>query len=208
MYLCQQKGVYLMFQSGYGSGTSMLANDDTLDSELVMRAQQADRAAFTTLFERYNAGICTYLTRMVGNNEDGRELAQETFLKAWRGLPGLREASQFKPWLYRIATNLAYDYGRRQQKIRMLPWVNAKTSMLDSITDPEELITVREQTYQALAQVQPKFRTCMLLYHVAGFSQREISGLLGINEKSVSTYISYGRQQFRKAYQRIEKNIR
>ena len=196
-----------MFQSGYGSRASVLSDDDTLEAELVKRAQEADRAAFTTLFQRYNASICTYLARMVGNDEDGRELAQETFLKAWQGLAGLREASQFKPWLYRIATNLAYDYGRRQQKIRMLPWVNSITNMRSRITDPEELIVEREHTYQALAQVRPKFRTSMLLYHVAGFSQREISELLGISEKSVSTYICYGRQEFRKAYQRLEKKL-
>ncbi|TMB84791.1 MAG: hypothetical protein E6J44_08275 [Chloroflexi bacterium] len=55
--------------------------------EVVWDAQAGSITAFNSLFEYYNARICTYLARMVGNDEEGRDLAQETFIKVWRALP-------------------------------------------------------------------------------------------------------------------------
>jgi RNA polymerase sigma factor (sigma-70 family) len=55
-----------------------------------------------------------------------------------------------------------------------------------------------------LAQLAPQSRTCLLLQLVAGFSQREIAESLGISEKSVSAYVSRGREQFRRAYSRMK----
>ena len=83
--------------------------------EVVGDAQAGSISAFNTLFEYYNARICTYLARMVGNDEEGRDLAQESFLKVWRALPGMDDESHFESWLYRIATNTAIDYLRRQK---------------------------------------------------------------------------------------------
>ena len=81
--------------------------DDPTQGELVERAQQGEHAAFAALFERYNAPICRYLTRLVGSAELGHDLAQDTFFHAWRSLPRLRKGERFGPWLYQIATNLA-----------------------------------------------------------------------------------------------------
>src|SRR6516225_4200352 len=83
---------------------------DVPERGLVEQARTGDRAAFTALFQQYNAPICRYLTHLVGNEEVGRDLAQETFLAAWRSLPGLQEGLHFSPWLYRIATNQAYAH--------------------------------------------------------------------------------------------------
>jgi len=57
--------------------------------EMVELARQDDAQGFTALFRAYNAQICTYLAHLVGNDELGRDLAQETFLRAWKSLPSI-----------------------------------------------------------------------------------------------------------------------
>jgi hypothetical protein len=93
--------------------------------ELVQQAQQGEHAAFAALFEQYNALICRYLTRLVGNIELGHDLAQDTFLQAWRSLPRLRDSEYFGPWLYRIATQTprlcTLGFGRRVHPSRDCP---------------------------------------------------------------------------------------
>jgi RNA polymerase sigma-70 factor (ECF subfamily) len=174
----------------------------------VERARAGESAAFAALFEHYNVRIFRYLEHIVGNPEIGRDLTQDTFVAAWRGLPGLQDAGRFSPWLYRIATNMARLHLRRARLIRWLPWGVPGEAIAGahlSLVDPEEQIGQSEWVRLALAALAPKYRICLLLQLEGGFSQREIAHLLDITEKSVSSYISRGRQQFRLAYQRLER---
>jgi len=99
------------------------AADNVLDEcELVRHAQAGDHLAFEKLYERYNDRISRYLIRMVGDDGVGCELSQETFLKAWEALLTLRDPARFASWLYRIATNRAYNYQNHARLIRTIPW--------------------------------------------------------------------------------------
>jgi RNA polymerase sigma-70 factor, ECF subfamily len=176
---------------------------------VVKSARVGNKLAFDTLFQLYNTRICTYLSRMVGNDEDGRDLAQETFLKVWRALPQLQDESRFDTWLYAIATRVAIDYIRRR-KFRWPLW-NMRDVDMDlpesMITEgPEGAVAYAEQVKLALAQVSQRYRACLLLQLVAGFSQREIAQSLNMSEKSVSVYVSRGSEQFRQAYARLEQD--
>lgn len=187
-------------------GAIILPTDDARIVEVVEHARAGDVAAFNALFQHYNARICTYLARMVGNDEEGRDLAQETFIKAWRALPGVKDNTRFDTWLYRIATNIAIDY-MRFWKFRRTHGVtdeDDETVAAMSIAGPEQQIAETEQVRLALKQVKPKYRACLLLQIDAGFTQREIAGLLHISEKSVSVYVRRGCEQFRFAYERLE----
>ncbi|HLV98493.1 MAG TPA: RNA polymerase sigma factor [Ktedonobacterales bacterium] len=175
--------------------------------ELVERARAGEDAAFAALFEHYNVRIFRYLERIVGSPEVGRDLTQDTFVAAWRGLPSLQDVGRFSPWLYRIATNLARLHLRRARLIHWLPWGASEQPIAGvhlSLVDPEEQIGQSEWVRLALAEVTPKYRICLLLQLEGGFSQREIAHLLDVTEKSISSYISRGRQQFRLAYHRLE----
>src|SRR5689334_18467167 len=92
------------------------------ESQLVMRAHDGDQRAFEILYERYTTRICHYLSRMVGNDGIGCELTQETFLKAWEAFPALRDPARFGGWIYRIATNSAYNYQQRAKHLHIVPW--------------------------------------------------------------------------------------
>src|SRR5947209_18840013 len=126
--------------------------------EVVRDAQAGNISAFNTLFQYYNARICTYLARMVGNDEEGRDLAQETFIKVWRALPAMIDESRFETWLYRIATNTAIDY-LRHRKFR---WPLCKNHEVDdtsermSMAGPEKQIEEAELIKLALAQLSPQ----------------------------------------------------
>ncbi|HLW03775.1 MAG TPA: RNA polymerase sigma factor [Ktedonobacterales bacterium] len=180
---------------------------DASVTAMVEQARAGDRAAFTALFHQYNAPICRYLARVVGNDDVGRDLAQETFFAAWRALPDLRDASRFGPWLYRIATNQANSYLRQARVVRWLPWAEPtgpQTESFPTAAGPEGQVGETQQVAAALAQLTPKYRICLLLQLEGGFSQREIARLLHLTEKSISVYVSRGREEFRRAYQRLE----
>ncbi len=176
-------------------------------AEDVKLARYGDEPAFTRLFHQYNAPICVYLACLVGNAEVGSDLAQETFIRAWKGLPGLTDELHFKSWLYRIATNLAHSYMRHERLVRWLPWheqSNQGESPSTWIEGPEMQADEVECVRRVLAQLGPQARSCLLLQLYAGFSQREIATALNISEKSVSAYVSRGREQFRRLYRKEE----
>ncbi len=166
----------------------------------VRLAREGNEAAFQALFQHYTQRISTYLVRLLGSEQEGLDLAQETFLKAWTMLPSLKDEARFSSWLYRIATNIAID-AQRRQKLRWLPWNQFPVEThQDHEPAMEGRIAEIEQIQAALAQVSPKYRSCLLLQIEGGFSQKEIAAMLSMNIKAVSVYVNRGCEQFRKAY--------
>lgn len=199
---------------------SLPPGPDTEEAQLVETIQEArtgDQQAFTHLYEQYYGPICTYIAHLVGNGEAGRDLAQETFIRAWKGLPKLHDDLSFRPWLYRVATNVARSYRQRERPwlvrlVPLLPWKDDEqstqpafhTSNAFSVAGPEQQAGEREHIQQVLTRLSPQARTCLLLQHAAGFTQREIAVILGISEKSVSAYVSCGCEQFRQVYRQMK----
>lgn len=174
------------------------------ERKLVMRAQEGDQLAFEVLYERYNDRICRYLNRMVGNDGIGCELTQEVFVKAWEALLGLRDPSRFANWLYRIATNRAYNYQQHAKLLHMIPWEEyAMSEETYSIAGPEEQVEETELLRLALARVSPTYRPCLILYVVEGLSQRQVAELLHVKESSIGRYVSRGKEELRQIYRRL-----
>lgn len=183
--------------------------DDPSQAELVARAQAGDDQAFTELIRPYYGKICIYLARLISHDDRWRDLAQETFLQAWEKLPELRRAQQFPSWLYRIATNEAMSFLRKEALRRRCcqPLPDDEEHTLDeylSAPGPEERVAVEDWLKRALRELEPQCRACLLLYVIGGFSQREIATLLGIRESTVSGNVCRGREHLRR-YRRIER---
>ena len=173
--------------------------------ETVELARTGDKRAFDRLYQYFYIPISKYLAHMVGDDEEGYDLAQETFLKAWQALPGLHDGLCFHSWLYRIATNKALDHLRRR-KFRCWYWEYMEEDDLPEKmweAGPEEHIAEAEHIRQALARVSLRYRCCLILQLVVNLSQREIAASLKISEKSVSIYVSRGSEQFRRAYHHL-----
>ncbi len=83
------------------------------DRDLIDRSRRGDVDAFNVLVSRWEKRVFTYLVRNTGNRDDALDLAQDTFLKAYRGLGSLTEVEKFPQWLFRIAHNEAMSMHRR-----------------------------------------------------------------------------------------------
>jgi RNA polymerase sigma-70 factor, ECF subfamily len=184
--------------------------DEHLPDKLLTRAvdcaRTGDQKAFTTLFEHYNRPICTYLTRLVGKNDLVQELAQDIFIQVWQYLPTLRDPAKFRPWLYRIATNIVKSHWRRTKVLQCRSWQEAEEDNTDKaliVDAPDEQVGGSELIKLVLEQLSPPERTCLVL-QTEGFSLREIAELLEISETYVSVHISRGKKRFRQIYQYLE----
>ena len=183
------------------SSTSECPSDERI---LVLRAKDGDQSAFEILYERYNDRICRYLTRMTGDDGVGCELTQEVFLKAWESLLSLRNPARFASWLYRIATNRAYNYQEHAKLLHTIPWEEyAARTQAPSLAGPEGQVEESELLKLALARVSPTYRPCLILYVVEEYSQRQIAELLQIKESSIGRYVSRGKEELRQMYLRL-----
>src|SRR5690349_23031519 len=86
------------------------------DEELVARAMGGDMDSFNQLVLRWERPIHALAYRVIGREEDARDVCQETCLRAFRALPGFKGQAKFSSWLYRIALNLCRDWIRRQKR--------------------------------------------------------------------------------------------
>src|SRR5687768_2957038 len=86
------------------------------DEELVARSQGGDLDSFNQLVVRWERPIYALAYRVIGREEDARDVAQETFLRAFRALNGFKGQAKFSSWLYRIALNLCRDWMRRERR--------------------------------------------------------------------------------------------
>lgn len=171
--------------------------------DAVKKAQAGDETSFATLYHSYHRRIYYYLLRMVGNPEDASDLAAETFAKAWGAISGILDGRRFSSWLYSIATHTALDLLRRRKRDQAFWGSVDEESSDERIARFESRIEEQELVRLALAQVAPKPRACLLL-QIEGFSQAEIAGLVGLQKKSVGTYVCMAREQFRRAYHQLE----
>ena len=88
---------------------------------LVQQAQQGDHAAFEAVVLRFQGPVQVYLAHLIDDDEQARDLTQDTFWQAWNGLPRLRDPAFFRPWLFRVATNRGRSWLRHRRLIR---WVS------------------------------------------------------------------------------------
>src|SRR5512142_3282422 len=86
------------------------------DEELVARSQSGDVDSFNQLILRWERPIYALAYRVIGREEEARDVCQEAFLRAFRGLPGFKGQAKFSSWLYRITLNLCRDWIRRQRR--------------------------------------------------------------------------------------------
>ena len=164
--------------------------------------------SFDQIYDEYKIPIYKYVYHLVGDREQADDLTQDTFLKAFRALPKMDANLKLSAWLYRIATNTAYDALRRRKLIAWLPWQDLDHEPADvESADPQEMYGTTELVRAALRRMPQQYRTALLLYTQEGLSYSEIAKALNIAEGGVKMYLSRARQSFRSHYQALEKGI-
>lgn len=170
----------------------------TNEAELVTRAQNGDRNAFSELVRMHAQGVLNVIYRMCGDMQVAEDAAQETFIQAWLRLSSYRPRTSLRNWLYRIAVNTAIDMLRKEKRI--LPNAVEDLSLTDSGPSPETQATNSERTeivQQAVLALPEASRAVLVLREYEGFSYQEIADALDIPVGTVMSRLNYARKLLR-----------
>jgi RNA polymerase sigma factor (sigma-70 family) len=161
------------------------------DTELVLASRRGETAAFGALIERYQGVVCAVTYSRTGDRSLSEDVAQETFIAAWRQLDRLRDAVKLRSWLCGIARNLARKARRRSDRETGLEGeLVAAGTPFTAVADAEAERVVRE----ALARVPETYREVLVLFYGEGLTTREIADALELSEGAVQQRLSRGRQ--------------
>jgi RNA polymerase sigma-70 factor (ECF subfamily) len=170
------------------------------DDELVARSLGGDVESFNQLILRWERPIYALAYRVIGREEEARDVCQEAFLRAYRALPGFKGQAKFSSWLYRITLNLCRDWIRKQrrQPVSQLPEdvdideVAASAGPVESI---EDLVARRELSAvveKAMTHLPEEQRTAIILKEYHGMTFQEIADLQGCPLSTVKTRLYQG----------------
>ncbi len=167
------------------------------DAALVVASQTGDVSAFGELIERYHNLVCAIAYARTGDRAASEDVAQETFLAAWRGIGELREVDKLRGWLCTIARNLGAKSTRGTQRIESLDAHAGELAgdggPLDAIIDKETEATV----WAALERLPETYREPLVLFYREQQSITEVARGLGLSEETAKQRLSRGRQQLR-----------
>ncbi|HEX9069055.1 MAG TPA: sigma-70 family RNA polymerase sigma factor [Ktedonobacterales bacterium] len=188
---------------------SAITGDAGATSDLTTEVTETQAALATWPFERiydeFKTPIYNYVYHLVGNREQADDLTQDTFLKAFRALPKMNASLKLSAWLYRIATNTAYDALRRRKLIVWTPWQDLDHEPADmESADPQETAGTVELVRASLQRMSPQHRAALLLYCQQGCTYAEIASVLHIAESGVKMYLSRARSSFRDHFRALE----
>ena len=151
------------------------------DLELIHRSQAGDTVAFGELVTKYRTKIFNIIYDIVGNENDAWDLAQESFLKAWRSIHRFQGRSSFYTWLYGITMNVTLDSLRRRCRRSEVELDDAIPSLLPGPGVNYERAEIREQVYAALAQLTPEQRAVIVLKEIEDLQCQEIADILDLS---------------------------
>lgn len=170
------------------------------------------KADFEIVYKEFENKILAYISRLVNNPEQAKELAQDAFEKAYRTFNGGKTitVANVRAWIYRIATNTAFDALRRRKVIDWTPLtfdfkednehsaevlpIGYENNLLEKSVEDRELIE------KVLRRMSPQYVQCIHLYFEQGFSMKELAEILDVSEPAAKMKASRARRQFKAIY--------
>ena len=164
---------------------------DDPDLPLVERFRAGERRAFDELVRRHQRSIWRVARRYLRNDADASDVAQQTFVRAYRALDGFRGAASVKSWLYRIAINLALNHLRDHK--REIPDEIGEDRLSRGATGPQQIIADEEaaRLRAAIAELPPKQRMVLELRIFEDLSFREVAELADCTENAAKVNFHY-----------------
>ena len=170
------------------------------DEELVALATGGDADSFNQLVQRWERPIYALAYRVIGRQEEAQDVCQETFLRAYRALPGFKGEAKFSSWVYRIALNLCRDWMRKQKRapvmqapegvdIQDMAAERGPSESIEDLVSRQQLSAVVGEAMRRLPEEQ---RTAIVLKEYHGMTFQEIADLQGCPLSTVKTRLYQG----------------
>ena len=184
---------------------------NSTDAELVERVQNGDKRAFDLLVSKYQSKIFVIIGRFISDQAEVYDVAQDTFIKAYRALPNFRGDSQFYTWIYRIAINTAKNYltakGRRPPATDIDSQDAENYGISASLKEnasPEKLMMrdeLKKVIFDTIDSLPDDLKTAITLREMEGLSYEEIAESMGCPVGTVRSRIFRAREA-------IDENIK
>lgn len=168
--------------------------------ELAERIRAGDLSGFNAFLQENWAGVVRYIASFLGSTDEAKDIAQEAFVRLWEGRSGLRPNTSARPYLYRIARNLALNERRRRELQYVLEAQRARDR--PSVRTPAwelELTELRALIERAIESLPERRREAFVLAHLQDVPHREIAEIMGISPQTVANQISLALAQLRES---------
>jgi len=170
------------------------------DQELMRRVQNGDKEAFAALVERHKAPLVRVLTALARDRDRAEEVAQDAFVRLFELSHRYQERGQFKPYLYRIATNLLRTEDRKRRRHAILLKAFGGNGAHEVAPSPQ-IVCLRDELSvrltQALSALPLRYRSPIVLRELEGWSYTDIARAMSCGEGTVKSRIHRGRERLR-----------
>lgn len=203
-----------LMTDSFGLGEAAKSTDAALAS-LIERARSGNAAAFEQIVICYQRKILATAWRMLGNEDDARDAAQEVFLRAFKYLGSFKADQDFAAWLYRITVNVCRDAGRKRNRAAFTSFEDeCEAGRFDQAASEEnvEAAAIRSQQRamiaEALDTLTRKERAALVLRDLEGLPTEEVARLLGTTVTTVRSQVSAARAKIRQFHERLLRRER
>ena len=197
-----------------------LAQVDVSELDLVKQCQAGQTEAFDQLVNRYRSRVFAMIYNMVHNEQDAWDLAQDSFVKAWKSIKRFRGQSSFYTWLYRIVMNVTIDHVRKKQikgagtefndEVKLGEIEPAARTAPRSEPLPHrqmERSEIRARIDAAIAQLTPEHRAVILMKETEDMQYHEIAEALGCSIGTVMSRLFYARKRLQNLLRDVYENV-
>lgn len=164
---------------------------EPLDAATIIKAQEGNIAAFESIVSAYEQPIYRYVLRVVNSREDAKDLTQEIFLKTFKNIKLFEPTRPFKPWLFKIATNITTDWFRRAYRTAEVYSIDDEKRPFETISDADTYkdIEMSHDIASGLAKIKPSYRTVLTLYYFEHLSYEEMAVIVAVPLNTIKTLL-------------------
>lgn len=181
-------------------GGGIVSQVDDSQVRLVQSAVDGDEEAFAALFNTHFQPVYNYALWLANEPALAEDLTQETFIRAYKNLPGLKSPGSFRPWLFRLARNLFIDHTRRERDVAPL---EPEAPIPSPGPDPEQTVVsgeMAERVRDALGRMPEQQREALVLREFEGFAYANIAAIMDVSQGYVGPLLNRARARFKEAY--------
>lgn len=181
-------------------------SNDADEAVLIAAAKGGDARAFETLLHRHESRVFRVLRLLGVPRSDREDVAQEVFLRLFRGLSGFRAGRPFASWVYKIAANASHDWRARAARGRAeTPWTEAAESWARPGPASDERLELAQRLEAALGALSEREREVFVLVEMEGVEREEAARLLGISAVTVRRHLGLAKDRLRSALEASSK---